>query len=398
MNQIPFSPPDITEQEIAEVVDTLRSGWITTGPKTKRFEREIAAFCGNSNAVCLNSATASMELTLRLFGIGPGDEVIVPAYTYTATASVVAHVGATIVMVDCADDSYEMDYEKMAQAITSRTKAIIPVDLGGILCDYAKIYQIVLDKRSMYHPSNTLQETLGRILVLADASHSFGAGAGQHHSGHFADFSAFSFHAVKNLTTAEGGAVTWRDDLGLDGDAIYRQFMLMSLHGQSKDALAKTQLGAWEYDIVEPLYKCNMTDIMAAIGLAQLQRYGSMLETRRKLVSQYNAMLQGTCVEPAHHLRADITSSCHLYLTQLEGKTLAERNEAIVKLAEQGISANVHYKPLPMLTAYRNMGFRMEDYPKAYARYETELTLPLYSTLTMAQVELICHAIHTIVR
>ncbi|MGO5115139.1 DegT/DnrJ/EryC1/StrS family aminotransferase [Candidatus Avoscillospira sp. LCP25S3_F1] len=398
MNQIPFSPPDITEKEIAEVVDTLRSGWITTGPKTKRFEREIAAFCGNSYAVCLNSATASMELTLRLFGIGPGDEVIVPAYTYTATASVVAHVGATIVMVDCADNSYEMDYEKMARAITSRTKAIIPVDLGGILCDYEQVYRIVLDKKSVYQPSNALQEVLGRILVLADASHSFGAEAGQRRSGNFADFSAFSFHAVKNLTTAEGGAVTWRDDLGLDGNTIYRQYMLMSLHGQSKDALAKTQLGAWEYDIVAPLYKCNMTDIMAAIGLAQLHRYGSMLETRRSLVSQYNAMLHGACVQPAHHLRPDNTSSCHLYLTQLQGKTLGERNAVIEKLAEQGISTNVHYKPLPLLTAYRNMGFRMEDYPKAYARYETELTLPLYSTLTMEQVERICREIRTMVR
>lgn len=391
MNQIPFSPPDITEHEIAEVVDTLRSGWITTGPKTKRFEQEIAAFCGNSYAACLNSATASMELTLRLFGIGPGDEVIVPAYTYTATASVVAHVGATIMMVDCADDTYEMDYEKMAQAITNRTKAIIPVDLGGILCDYEQIYQIVQEKCSMYQPANGLQETLGRILVLADASHSFGAMAGQRCSGNFADFTAFSFHAVKNLTTAEGGAVTWRDDLGLDSSAIYQQYMLMSLHGQSKDALAKTQLGAWEYDIVAPLYKCNMTDIMAAIGLAQLQRYDSMLETRRKLVGQYNAMLQGTCIQPAQHLRKDNTSSCHLYLTQLRDKSLADRNTVIQKLAERGISTNVHYKPLPLLTAYRNMGFRMEDYPKAYAKYETELTLPLYSTLTVEQVERICH-------
>lgn len=394
MNQIPFSPPDITEQEIAEVVDTLRSGWITTGPKTKQFEQEIAKYCGNSRAVCLNSATACMELTLRLFGIGPGDEVVVPAYTYTATASVVAHVGATIVMVDCAPDSYEMEYRQLEQVITTRTKAIIPVDLGGILCDYQRIYSIVQSKKSMYQPANPMQEMLGRILILADASHSFGALFGLKRSGSLADFSAFSFHAVKNLTTAEGGAVTWKDELGLDNDAVYQRYMLMSLHGQSKDALAKTRMGAWEYDIVAPLYKCNMTDIMAAIGLAQLHRYETMLQTRYQLVRQYNALLEGSYVRPASHLQDTSTSSCHLYLTQLEGKNVADRNAIIQALAEQGIATNVHYKPLPMMTAYRSMGFRMEDFPRAFARYERELTLPLYSTLTMEQVNRICKELH----
>lgn len=390
MKQIPFSPPDISQAEIDEVIAALKSGWITTGPKTKQFEREIASYCGTATAVCLNSATACLELTLRVLGIGPGDEVIVPAYTYTASASPVCHVGATLVLVDSQADHYEMDYEKMAQAITPRTKAIIPVDIGGILCDYSRIFSIVEDKRSMFVPNNEIQRQIGRVAVVADGAHSFGAYCGATRSGNIADFTTFSFHAVKNLTTAEGGAVTWRADLGLDDAALYRQYMLMSLHGQDKDALAKTKAGAWEYDIVAPLYKCNMTDIMAAIGLAQLHRYGDLLAKRYQLVETYNRLLDGHGIVLPRHLTEESYSSCHLYLTELEGKTLEERNAVIEALAQQGIATNVHYKPLPLLTAYRNLGFRMEDYPNAYNLYTRELTLPLYSTLTEEQVERVC--------
>lgn len=390
MNHIPFSPPDIGQAEIDAVAEVLQSGWITTGPKTKEFEQELASYCGTSRAVCLNSATACLELTLRLFGIGPGDEVITSAYTYTASASVIAHVGAQIVLVDTAPGSFEMDYNTLADAITPRTKAVIPVDVGGILCDYARISSVVEEKKGLFSPANAIQAQLGRVLVLADAAHSFGAYRGGLRSGAFADFTSFSFHAVKNLTTAEGGAVVWRRGLGLDDAEIYRQYMLMSLHGQSKDALSKDRLGGWEYDILAPLYKCNMTDIMAAIGLTQLRRYPEMLEKRYALVQKYNQCLSDHNVEYAPHLKEDAASSCHLYLTRLAGRSETERNAVIEFMAREGVVANVHYKPLPLLTAYKNLGFRMEDYPNAFAQYQNELTLPLYSTLTDTDAEQIC--------
>lgn len=392
-NTIPFSPPDITEAEINAVADVLRSGWITTGPKTKQFEQEIAAWCKTARAVCLNSATACLELTLRLFGIGPGDEVITSAYTYTASASVVTHVGAALVLVDTAPNSYEMDYRKLAAAITPKTKVIIPVDVGGILCDYGQIFSIVREKKALFTPANALQAQLGRVLVLADAAHSFGAYRGRARSGSFADFTSFSFHAVKNLTTAEGGAVTWRKDLGLDDTEIYRQYMLMSLHGQNKDALAKDRLGCWEYDIEAPLYKCNMTDIMAAIGLVQLRRYPELLKKRYALVEKYDVLLAGHGVESAPHLQRDGKSSCHLYLTRLTGADERKRNEMIEALAREGIAANVHYKPLPLLTAYKRMGFQISDYPNAYMQYRSEITLPLYSALTVEDVERVVQVI-----
>lgn len=387
LKKIPFSPPDITEEEISEVAEALRSGWITTGPRTKELERQIAAYCGTERAVCLNSATACLELTLRLFGIGPGDEVITSAYTYTASASVIAHVGAKIVLADTAPGSYEMDYGALAAAITPRTKAVIPVDVGGILCDYDRVYSAVEEKRALFTPANGMQEQLGRVLVLSDAAHSFGAHRGGKRSGAFADFTSFSFHAVKNLTTAEGGAVTWRGDLGLDGEEVYRQYQLMSLHGQSKDALAKTKLGAWEYDIEAPLYKCNMTDIMAALGLVQLRRYPELLAKRRRLTELYGSLLASRGVETAPHIREGEESSFHLYLTRLTGRGEAERNAAIEAMAREGVAANVHYKPLPLLTAYKNLGFDVRDYPNALAQYQNELTLPLYSTLTEEDAE-----------
>lgn len=387
LKKIPFSPPDITEEEISEVAAALRSGWITTGPRTKEFEKRIAAYCGTEQAVCLNSATACLELTLRLFGIGPGDEVVTSAYTYTASASVVAHVGAKIVLVDTAPGSYEMDYDALAGAITPRTKAVIPVDVGGVLCDYDRVFSIVEEKQGLFSAANEMQERLGRVLVLADAAHSFGAHRGGKRSGAFADFTSFSFHAVKNLTTAEGGAVTWRKDLGLNGGEVYKQYQLMSLHGQSKDALAKTKLGAWEYDIVAPLYKCNMTDICAAVGLVQLNRYPELLAKRRRLTELYNGLLAGRGAEAAPHIREGEESSFHLYLTRLTGKSEAERNAVIEAMAREGVAANVHYKPLPMLTAYKNLGFDIREYPQALAQYQNELTLPLYSTLTEEDAE-----------
>ena len=387
LKKIPFSPPDITEEEISEVAAALRSGWITTGPRTKEFEKRIAAYCGTEQAVCLNSATACLELTLRLFGIGPGDEVVTSAYTYTASASVIAHVGAKIVLVDTAPGSYEMDYDALADAITPRTKAVIPVDVGGILCDYDRVFSIVEEKKGLFSAANEMQERLGRVLVLADAAHSFGAHRGGKLSGAFADFTSFSFHAVKNLTTAEGGAVTWRKDLGLDGGEVYKQYQLMSLHGQSKDALAKTKLGAWEYDIVAPLYKCNMTDICAAVGLVQLNRYPELLAKRRRLTELYNGLLAGRGAEAAPHIREGEESSFHLYLTRLTGKSEAERNAVIEAMAREGVAANVHYKPLPMLTAYKNLGFDIREYPQALVQYQNELTLPLYSTLTEEDAE-----------
>ena len=390
MKKIPFSPPDITEEEIEKVGEALRSGWITTGPMTKEFERQIAAFCGTERAVCLNSATACLELTLRVLGIGPGDEVITSAYTYTASASPVCHVGAKLVLVDTLPGSYEMDPEQLAAAITERTKAVIPVDLGGILADYDTIFSIVEDKKALFTPANDLQKKIGRVAVVADGAHSLGAVRHGKRSGCFADFTTFSFHAVKNLTTAEGGAATWNPALGLDDEAIYKQYMLLSLHGQNKDALAKTKPGAWEYDIVAPLYKCNMTDIMAAIGLVQLRRYPELLEKRYALVRLYNELLTDCGVEHAPHFREDEVSSCHLYLTRLTGKTMAQRNEIIEKMAEQGVATNVHYKPLPLLTAYKDLGFASKDYPNACAQFENEITLPLYSTLTEEDVRYVC--------
>jgi dTDP-4-amino-4,6-dideoxygalactose transaminase len=385
--KVPFSPPDMSELEIAEVCDAIRSGWITTGPRTKEFERRIAAYCHTEKAVCLNSATACMELVLRLFGIGPGDEVITCAYTYTATASVTCHVGAKVVMVDTAPGSFEMDYTKLADAITERTKAIIPVDLAGVVCDYDKVFAAVEGKRDLFHPANDLQEALGRVLVLADAAHAFGAQRRGRMCGEIADFTSFSFHAVKNLTTAEGGAVTWRNIEGVDNEWIYKQFQLLSLHGQNKDALAKTQLGAWEYDIVSPAFKCNMTDIMAAIGLKQFERYPQMLVRRREIIERYNAALKNLNVEVLGHYNDDHTSSGHLYFVRLLGKDVKFRNEVITEMARREIACNVHYKPLPMMTAYKNLGFDIADYPNAYNQYQNEVTLPLNTCLTDEQVE-----------
>lgn len=386
---IPFSPPDITEAEIAEVVDTLKSGWITTGPKTKQFEKEIASFCHTEKAVCLNSATACLEGVLHFLGIGAGDEVITSAYTYTASASIVCHVGAKLVLVDTAPGSCEMDYEQLAEKITEKTKAIIPVDLAGVVCDYEKIYEIVNEKKAMFRPVNKVQEAMGRIAVIADASHAFGAMRKGKMCGEIADFTAFSFHAVKNLTTAEGGAVTWREIPNYSSDEIYRFFMLYSLHGQTKDALSKTNVGQWEYDILLPGYKCNMTDIMAAIGLAQLRRYPSMLERRKHIVSMYNKALENMPVRVLNHYDDDHQSSGHLYLVYMLGKSAEERNRIIERMAEKNVVTNVHYKPLPLLTAYKNLGFKIEDYPNAYDLYKCEITLPLHTKLTDEQAELV---------
>lgn len=386
--KIPFSPPDIGQDEIEQVVEAMRSGWITTGPKTKELERQVAAFCHAPRAVCLNSATAALELTLHQLGIGPGDEVITSAYTYTASASVACHVGAKLVLVDCQQDSYEMDYDALERAVTSKTKAIIPVDIGGVLCDYDRIFQIVQKKRSLFVPSdNPIQQALGRVAVVADSAHGFGASRHGKMSGEIADFTAFSFHAVKNFTTAEGGAVVWRTLDSIDNEEIYRQYMLLSLHGQSKDALAKTQLGAWEYDIVIPGYKCNMTDIMAGIGLAQMKRYPGLLARRREIITRYNKALEALPVTVLQHYGEDFASSGHLYLVRLNGKDEAYRNDLIVRMAELEVATNVHYKPLPMHTAYRNMGFSIEDYPNAYQMYHNEVTLPLHTCLTDEQVE-----------
>ncbi len=387
---IPFSPPDITDKEINEVVDTLKSGWITTGPKTKEFEKRIAKFCHTDKAVCLNSQTACQEMTLRLLGIGPGDEVITSAYTYTASASVINHIGAKIVLVDTQKDSYEMDYNKLEDAITEKTKAIIPVDIAGVMCDYDKIFTIIEKKKALFTPNNDIQKLYGRIIVCADAAHSFGATYKGQPSGSVADFTSFSFHAVKNLTTAEGGAVTWKNIKGLDNEWLYKQFMLISLHGQSKDALAKTKLGAWEYDIISPAYKCNMTDIMAAIGLAQLKRYPSLLKKRKKFIELYESLLNKEKIEIIKHYKPNSNSSGHLLLTRVKGITEQERNEIIIKLAEHGISSNVHYKPLPMHTAYKNLGFNIADYPNAHNLYKNEITLPLHTLLTTNSIKYIC--------
>lgn len=386
---IKFSPPDISEEDISAVTEVLRSGWITTGPKTKLFEKEIASFCGADKAVALNSATACLEMTLRLLGIGPGDEVITSAYTYSASCSVICHVGATPVLVDTAKDSFEMDYEKLESAITPKTKAIIPVDLGGVMCNYKKIFEVVENKKSIFKPSNDIQKKIGRVVVLADGAHSFGAEQNGKKSGSVADFTCFSFHAVKNLTTAEGGAVAWNTITGLDNEEIYKSYMLLSLHGQNKDALAKTKLGAWEYDIIWPAYKCNMTDIMAALGLSQLKRYPKMLGRRYEIVRMYNEGLKNENVQVLPHLTENSKSSCHLYITRLLGKSLEFRNEFITKMAEKGIATNVHYKSLPMFTAYKNIGFDVKDYPNAYEMYKNEVTLPLHTLLTNGEVRYI---------
>ena len=387
LRNIPFSPPDMTEAEAIEVREAILSGWITTGPKTKEFERLIAICCQTKKAVALNSATAAMELTLRVLGVGPGDEVIVPAYTYTATASVVHHVGAKIVMVDVAPDSFEIDYDRIADAITERTKVVMPVDLGGVMCDYDRIFAAVESKRELFRPANDIQKAFGRVIVLADAAHAFGARWHDRMCGEVADFTSFSFHAVKNLTTAEGGAITWRSIEGIDDEWLYKQYQLLSLHGQNKDALAKTQLGAWEYDIVAPDYKCNMTDIAAAIGLVQIRRYAELLHRRREIIERYNEALKDCNVQVLNHYGDNHQSSGHLYLVRLLGKDAEYRNEVIRKMAERGIACNVHYKPLPMMTAYKNLGFDIKDYPNAYRQFENELTLPLHTRLSDEDVE-----------
>lgn len=387
LRNIPFSPPDMTEAEANEVREAILSGWITTGPRTKEFERLIAICCQTKKAVALNSATAAMELTLRVLGVGEGDEVIVPAYTYTATASVVHHVGAKIVMVDVAPGSFEIDYDSIADAITERTKVVMPVDLGGVMCDYDRVFAAVESKRELFRPANDIQKAFGRVVVLADAAHAFGARRRDRMCGEVADFTSFSFHAVKNLTTAEGGAITWKSIPGIDDEWLYKQYQLLSLHGQSKDALAKTQLGAWEYDIVAPDYKCNMTDISAAIGLVQIRRYAELLHRRRQIVERYNEALKDCNVQVLNHYGDDHQSSGHLYLVRLLGKDCEYRNEVIRKMAERGIACNVHYKPLPMMTAYKNLGFDIKDYPNAYRQFENEVTLPLHTRLTDEDVE-----------
>lgn len=387
---IPFSPPDVGEAEIDKISEAIRSGWITTGPRVKQFEREIAAYCGTARAVCLNSATACLESILRLLEIGPGDEVITSAYTYTASASPVCHVGAKLVLADVSPNCFEMDYDKLEDLITERTKAIISVDLGGVPCDYDRIFEIVTHQKGLFRPAGRIQEAMGRIAVIADAAHAFGAEYHGKRCGSIADFTSFSFHAVKNLTTAEGGALTWNAVEGIDDDWLYQQFMLLSLHGQSKDALAKTTLGSWEYDIVSPAYKCNMTDITAAIGLVQLERYPKMLKRRREIIEKYDRELKPAGVKVVKHYTEKYTSSGHLYLTRIPGIGEKERNDIIVRLAEQGIATNVHYKPLPMMTAYRKLGFDIADFPNAYEQYKNEITLPLHTKLIDKDVEYVC--------
>lgn len=386
---ISFSPPDMSDMEIQEVADTIKSGWITTGPKTKELERQIAKYVGVNRCVCLNSQTACGEMALRVLGIGAGDEVIVPAYTYSASASIVDHVGAKIVFVDVQEGCLEMDYDKMEAAITEKTKAIIPVDLGGVSCDYDKIFAIVEKKKALFQPKNEIQKAIGRVAVCADTAHAFGASWHGKMCGSIADFSSFSFHAVKNFTTAEGGALTWRTIPGIDDEDIYHKLQLLSLHGQSKDALAKTKLGAWEYDIVGPWFKCNMTDIMAGIGLAQMKRYPGMLARRKEIIARYDAAFKPLGIDVLDHYNDEHQSSGHLYITRIPGAGLEERQEIIVKMAEAGIATNVHYKPLPMMTAYKNLGFDIKDYPNAYKRFVNEITLPLHTCLTDEEVEYI---------
>lgn len=395
--RIEFSPPDITQLEIDEVVDTLKSGWITTGPKTKRLEQELSVFTNTDKTVCLNSATAAMELTLRVLGVGAGDEVITCAYTYSASASVIDHVGAKIILVDTNKEDKFMDLEALENAITEKTKVIIPVDLAGMPCKYDEIFEIVERKKALFKPNNKLQEKIGRVVVMADAAHSLGAEYKGKPSGSIADFTCFSFHAVKNFTVAEGGSVTWNRALGLDDNEIYREFQLLSLHGQSKDALSKTKLGSWEYDIVAPNFKCNLTDIASGIGLAQLKRYPDLLKRRFEIVERYNKGFEGTRVKPFVHFEEDKKSCCHLYIVNIEGASEEERNEIIVKMAEKGIATNVHYKPLPMHTAYKNLGFDIKDYPNAYNNYKSQITLPLHTLLTDEQVDYIIENLKALV-
>ena len=396
--KIPFSPPDITDEEIKEVTEVLKSGWITTGPKTKELERKIAEFCHTDRAVALNSATACMEMALRLFEIGPGDEVIVPAYTYTASASVVAHVGATIKLVDVGADSYHIDYDKLEELITDKTKAIIPVDIAGVMVDYDRIRDIVMDKKGLFKPQGKLQEALGHILILADSAHGFGASRKGKMSGEAADFTSFSFHAVKNFTTAEGGALVWRHIPGVDDEEIYHQLMLLTLHGQSKDALAKTKLGAWEYDIVGPYFKCNMTDIMAGIGLAQFRRYEGLLARRKEIIEKYTKGISGDNIQILANYGSDFKSSGHLFLVRVLSMNEEDRNNLITKMAEKGIATNVHYKPLPMHTAYKNMGFDIKDFPNSYKMYHNEITLPLHTLLTDEQVDFVINTFNELVK
>ncbi len=394
MRHVLFSPPDITEAEISEVVDALKSGWITTGPKTKKLEQLVAERCHISKAVCLNSNTACAEITLRILGIGIGDEVIVPAYTYTATASVVEHVGARLVMIDCEHGKFTMDYEKLEAAITERTKAIIPVDLFGIPCGYDTIFDIVERKKNLFHPNdNPIQKALNRVIVMADGAHSFGASYKKFPIGSVADFTNFSFHAVKNLTTAEGGAVVWRDIEGIDNDELYHQYMLLSLHGQSKDALAKTKLGAWEYDIIGPWYKCNMTDVCAGIGLGQIKRYDEILSRRKEIIDRYNKGLKGLPITVVTHYTSDIVSSGHLYIINLNDKDAEQRNKFIEKMAGLGVATNVHYKPLPMHTGYKKLGFKIEDYPNAYEQFKNVVTLPLHTCLSDEDVDYVIECV-----
>ena len=395
---IPFSPPDVTDAEIQEVILAMKSGWITTGPRTKEFERKIAEFVGVNKAACLNSATAAMELVLRIMGIGPGDEVITSAYTYTASASVIDHVGAKIVLVDTAPNSFEMDYSKLEDAITEKTKMIISVDLAGKMCDYDKIYEIVENKKALFQANNERQEIYNRVIVMADAAHAFGAKRKGMNCGQVADFTCFSFHAVKNVTTAEGGAVVWRNDRGLDDEDIYKEFMLYSLHGQSKDALSKNIKGSWEYDIVYPAYKCNMTDILASFGLIQLSRYEGLMERRREIIEMYDEALRPLGIQTLKHYGDDFSSTGHLYLTRIPGITEEERNQIIINMAEVGIATNVHYKPLPMFTAYKNLGFDIIDYPNALEMYQNEITLPLHTLLSDIEVSYVTDKLNKAIR
>ena len=389
MFNIPFSPPDMTDSEALGAAQAIKSGWITTGPKVKEFERKIADYCNTEKAVCLNSATAAMEMTLHVLGVGPGDEVITSAYTYTASASVIHHVGAKIVLVDTYPESFDMDLDALEKAITPRTKVIIPVDLGGVMCDYDSIFEIVKRKADIFEPANDIQKAMGRVAVMADAAHGFGAQKDGKMCGEVADFTSFSFHAVKNLTTAEGGAIVCRNIDGIDNEEIYRQYQLLSLHGQSKDALAKTQLGAWEYDIKILAYKCNMTDVMAGIGLAQFERYPGMLRRRQEIIARYDAAFRPLGIKTLNHKSENHISSGHLYLTRIPGIDFDKRGEIIIKMAEKGIACNVHYKPLPMMTGYKNLGFDIKDYPNAYNQFVNEITLPLHTRLTDEEIDYI---------
>ncbi len=395
---IPFSPPDISEEEIKEVIDALKSGWITTGPKTKKLEKELLEFTGTNMGVCLNSQTAAAEMTLRVLGVGKGDEVITSAYTYTATASVVEHVGAKLVLVDTQKENLEMDYEKLKDAINEKTKVIIPVDLGGVPCDYDKIFQIVEEKKNLFKANNEIQKAYNRIIVMADTAHALGAEYKGKKVGSIADFSNFSFHAVKNFTTAEGGYATWKDKEGIDNEKLYKQYQLLSLHGQSKDALSKTKLGSWEYDVVGAWYKCNMTDVLAGIGLAQVKRYPRLLKRRKEIIEKYDKAFRPLGIKSLNHFDKNHTSSGHLYISQVPKIDIEQRNKIIEEMAEKGIACNVHYKPLPLLTAYKNLGFEIKDYPNAYNHYKNEITLPLHTKLSDEEVDYIIESFCEIVK